>query len=238
MTLVGVNKVVSMRKRPTEFFNRLPIYSSGQVFNYDMPVEFIMEGHNQIVFGNIPSIYDMPQDSVVGCVQLGWEADEEDSTLWKKLVPGNQFHIVRTYILDNPIKCSPTDFQTLSADDLLKLTPFHLPTKLNGVMALKYTFAVRVSNETFETVNLMQELKLDLTPEVKCEALDENGNIRDFKFLSLSCGNKVKRFEFKAEIQTELDRNAEPRLYNSVFEPYGKRTRLQIVFECKTQILW
>ncbi len=238
LTLAGVNPVVGLKERPTEFLKRLPIFSSGEVFNYDMPIEFIMEGHNQIVFGNIPPINDMAEESIIGVVEVGCKADEKENKLWRSMLQGDLYHVIDCFIFEIPIKNEPLNLIRLNADELLKVFPFHRLTLKNGLKDLGSSLKIEMGKQHFWYVSIFHELTLDLTLQVREVVLDEDGNLKNFNYLWLTCDNKEKHFEFKAEIKMEHNGKDEPMLFNSVFEPCGKNTRAQIVFDCSSQLFW
>ena len=238
LTLAGVNKLVGIKHQPMELVNRLLVISSGPVFDYEMPVEFIMEGHNQIVFGNIPPINDMAEESIIGVVEVGCKADEQENKLWRNLLQGDLYQVIDCFIFEIPIKSELLSLNRLNADELLKVFPFHRLTLKNGLKDLGSSLKIEMSKQHFWYVSIFHELTLDLTPQVREVVLDEDGNLKNFNYLWLTCDNKEKRFEFKAEIKMEHNGKDEPMLFNSVFEPCGKNTRSQIVFDCSSQLFW
>ena len=237
MTLARVNPVVGLKERPKVSLKRLPIISSGQVFNYDMPIEFIMECHNQIVFGNIPPINDMSAESIIGVVEMGCEANENEFRLWREMMQGELFLITDCFIFEFPVNQNLVNMYKLNADDLLRIFPFHKLTLLNGLRDLDDTLKVEMGKQAFLHVTILHDLTLDLTPHVKEIVLDEDGNIKGFKFLLLTCDNMEKRFDFKAKLIFEMNGEKEPMLFNSAFDPSGKNIREQIVFDCSSQLL-
>lgn len=235
LTMAGVNKVIGLKERP-ELFERLLLFSRGPVFNYESPIELIMETHNQTVFGKIPPIEKMAKEAIIGIVEMGKEADKDDATLWGKMAGGTAFHVSQCFTFDNPVKCALNQVSRMSAEELMSLFPAHSICSQSNLVCLGGTLGVSMSKEFFELVSYSQRFFLDLTDEVKRELLDEDSNLKNFKKLLLICGNRNKWFEFKAEISTQLNAKMEPMLYNSVLEPSGKDIRRQIVFECKTQL--
>ena len=241
LTVAGARKVVEVNPRPGEIKECQLIISSGRVFNYEMPVEFIMECHNQIVFGNIPPTTEMPREEIVGVVKLGWETDGDRYPMWSKMKMAEQklYYITDCAIFDYPIKRSLIDLEKLDGEIMLRHFSSHSIHHLNTVMQFGEYFKVEMGKQYFELVTIFNRLTLDLTEEVKEEVLDENGNIKnDIKYLILSYGNREKKFVFKAEIRCELNAEGEPMLFHSAFDPSGKSIREQIVFDCETQLLW
>lgn len=238
LTLAGVNKLVGIKHQPMELVNRLLVISSGPVFDYEMPVEFIMEGHNQIVFGNIPPINKMAKDAVVGVVELGWKEEGDVNPLWRNMLQGDLYHVLSCYVFNVPVNLSLVEKLNLTADDLLRALPFHFVDSIYGLADLSKTLLVNLGSYSFGMVDYLHALTLDLTPQVKEVVLDENENIKDFKYLLLTFGNEEKRYEFKAHLKVDHNTKEEPVLYNSVLEPCGKNIRRQIVLDCSSQLFW
>ena len=182
-------------------------------------------------------INDMSAESIIGVVEMGCEANENEFRLWREMMQGELFLITDCFIFEFPVNQNLVNMYKLNADDLLRIFPFHKLTLLNGLRDLDDTLKVEMGKQAFLHVTILHDLTLDLTPQVKEIVLDEDGNIKGFKFLLLTCDNMEKRFDFKAKLIFEMNGEKEPMLFNSVFDPSGKNIREQIVFDCSSQLL-
>lgn len=231
--LVVAGAIPGLPLEASRFVNRerFLVYATKQVMNQELPIEWVMEANNQMVYGNITSWDKLPSNAFVGYVEL--KPDPYiDTSIWGRGFNGQLYKVVMPRIFDNPIPAPSFMLDSARVKDFVASFPAHYLHELNEPWNWDYALEIPVSEALFGHVANVGSLTLDLCGDLKRIVLDENGNLRHFKELLLTCGNRHQAFPFKGEIVTVLNENQEPVLYRSISQDCGKEIREQLVLEC------
>lgn len=210
---------------------RFLVYATEQVKNQELPIEWVMEANNHMVYGNIPSWDKLPSNAFVGHVEIKPEP-YVDTSIWGRGFDGRLYKVVMPRIFDNPIPVPSPMLEFVRVEDFVETFPAHYLHELNKPWSWDYELEIPVCEALFGHVANVGSITLDLCGDLKRVVLDENGNLRHFEELLLICGNRHQAFPFKGEIITVLNENQEPVLYRSISQDCGKEIREQLVLEC------
>ena len=230
LTLSKVCDVASLPERPRER-KCFPIYSEKQVTNpQETPVEWLMEAHNQAVYGNIPDTEKLVQGALLGFFESSGKYPEEPS-FWSKGMEGEVCLVCYARILNHPIYIPEYVLRDLDERILYDLPSYNIDEKYQP-WVIYNALEVPVRRELFDMIPDMGLLTLDLCGDLKNMVLDENGQLVKFTTLHLKCGNLSKSVRFCGEIFTETDPNGNPVLYRSIYEKdkMVTRRRLRLFF--------
>ena len=230
LTLSKVCNVASLPERPRER-KCFPIYSEKQVTNpQETPVEWLMEAHNQAVYGNIPDTEKLVQGALLGFFESSGKYPEEPS-FWSKGMQGEVCLVCYARILNHPIYLPEYVLRDLNEHILYDLPSYDVVEKYQP-WVIHNSLEVPVRRELFDIIPNLGVLTLDLCGDLKKMVLDENGQLVKFKTVHLKCGNLNKSFRFCGEIFTETDSKGEPVLYPTVndYVIRGTRRRLRLFF--------
>lgn len=232
LTLARICPIVSLHERPRER-QRFPIYSRKQVIDpKNTPVEWLMEAHNQAVYGNIPAPENLAKGALTGYIETFGDSLCE-SSIWSRGLRDEQCRVCHSRIFDRPIyiqESAVSDFYI--DDDALDEIQCHFIDEKYQPWVINDALEVPISHELFEKIPNLGVLTLDLCGILKKSVLDENGNLQNFSLLYLSCGNHKKIVKFCGEIFTETDSKGNPVLYPSIYEEdkVVSRRRLRLFF--------
>lgn len=217
LTLARICPVVSLNERPSEK-QRFPIYSRKQVINPEnTPIEWLMEAHNQAVYGNIPAPEDLAQGALTGYIET-WGDSLNESSIWSKGLCKEQCRVCHARIFDRPIYLPEDALRNVHIDDdILNELPCHYVYEKCQPWVISNALEVPLNKGLFDKIPEMGILTLDLCGILKESILDEKGNLRKLTHLYLTCGNLRKIVKFCGEIFTETDINGNPVLYPSVY---------------------
>ncbi len=226
LTLSKVCNVASLPERPRER-KCFPIYAEKQVTNpQETPVEWLMEAHNQAVYGNIPSTEKLVRGALLGFFESRGKYSEEPS-IWSKGMEGEVCLVSYARILNHPIYLPEYVLRDLNERILYDLPSHDIDEKFQP-WVIYNALEVPVRRELFDMIPDIGVLTLDLCGDLKKMILDENGQLVKFTTLHLKCGNLSKSVRFCGEIFTENDSNGEPVLYPTVNDYIEKVTRRRL----------
>ena len=226
LTLSKVCNVASLPERPREK-KCFPIYAEKQVINpKDTPVEWLMEAHNQAVYGNIPVPEKLARGALLGFFASRGKYPEEPS-IWSKGMEGEICHVCYACILNHPIYLPEDVLRDLNEHILYDLPSYEVNEKCQPWIIYN-SLELPVRRELFDIIPNLGMLTLDLCGDLKKMVLDENGQLVKFKTLHLKCGNLSKSVRFCGEIFTETDANGNPVLYQTVNDYVEKVTRRRL----------
>lgn len=232
LTLARICPIVSLQERPRER-QRFPIYSRKQVINSkNTPVEWLMEVHNQAVYGNIPTGENLVQGALTGYIETCGDSLCE-SSIWSRGLRNEQCRVCNARVFDRPIYIPEYAISNVYiGDDVLDEMSSHFIDEQCQPWVIYDALEVPINNELFEKIPNLGVLTLDLCGILKKSVLDKNGNLQKFSLLYLSCGNRKKTVKFCGEIFTETDSNGNPVLYPSIYEEdkVVTRRRLRLFF--------
>ena len=231
LLVAGAIRGVPLKARPSENRERFLVYATKQVENQDLPIEWIMEAYNHAVYGNIPPLSKLPSNAIVGYVDVKPDP-YVDTSIWGKGCHEQLYKVVMPRIFNHPIPVPPfaTDFARV--DYFVDSLPAHFLHELNKPWKWDYALEIPVNEDLFRSIADIGSLTLDLCGDLKRIVLDENGELRHFKELLLTCGNRHQAFPFKGRIAPVLNKNFEPVLYRSISQDCGKDIREQLELEC------
>lgn len=76
---------------------RFLVYATKQVMNQELPIEWVMEANNHMVYGNIPSWDKLPSNAFVGYVEL--KPDPYiDTSIWGRGFDGQLYKVVTCHL--------------------------------------------------------------------------------------------------------------------------------------------
>ena len=222
---------VPLETRPSENRERFLVYATKQVKNPKMPIEWIREAHNQQVFGNIPTADKLAENAIVGYVDV--KSDPFiDTSIWGRWYKGQLFRVVHARIFDTPL-CLPLEaLDNHVIEQLLATLPVYSLAMPNEPFAFGKELEVPVNEVLFRKAAHGCKITLDITSVLSHRVLDEQGELRKFDSLSLTCGNRRRYFEFSGEVTTELNDDFEAVLYPSVSQCCGSDIRNQLELFC------
>lgn len=196
----------------------------------ETPVEWLMEAHNQAVYGNIPATEKLVQGALLGFFESSGKYPEEPS-FWSKGMQGEVCLVCYARILNHPIYLPEYVLRDLDERILYDLPSYNIDEKYQP-WVIYNALEVPVRRELFDMIPDMGLLTLDLCGDLKNMVLDENGQLVKFTTLHLKCGNLSKSVRFCGEIFTETDPNGNPVLYRSIYEKdkMVTRRRLRLFF--------
>lgn len=228
LTLARICPVVPLSERPSEKKHFL-IYSRKQVTSpNNTPIEWIMEAHNQAVYGNITAPGKLALGAITGYIETRGDSLSEPS-IWSKGLLGELCRVSYARILDRPIYIPEYALRDwYISDEALCELPCHYLHDLYRPWEIGDALEVPLCKDLFDNVPDIGVLKLDLCGMLKELVLDENGNLRKFSSLNLTSGNRNKSVKFCADIYTETDSNGNPVLYPSVYDDMATRRRLRL----------
>lgn len=226
LTLARICPVVPLSERAREK-ERFLIYSRKQVTNPEnTPIEWIMEAQNQAVYGNIPALGKLALGAIAGYIET-WGDSLSEPSIWSRGLLGELCRVSYARILDRPIYI-PEDALNdwhISKEALYEL-PCHYVHELCHPWEIGDALEVPLSKDLFDGIPDIGVLTLDLCGLLKDLVLDENGNLKKFSVLNLTCGNRSKSVKFCADIYTEIDSDGNPLLFPSVYDDMATRRRL------------
>lgn len=228
LTLARICPVASFTKRPREKECFL-IYSRKQVTNPEnTPIEWIMEAHNHAVYGNIPAPGKLALGAITGYIETRGDSLSEPS-IWSRGLLGELCRVSYVRIFDRPIYVPENALSDwyISGEALFEL-PRHYIDDLCRPWEVGDALEVPLSKDLFDSIPDIGVLTLDLCGILKELVLDENGNLRKYSSLNLTCGNRSKSVKFCADICTETDGDGNPMLYPSVYDDMATRRRLRL----------
>ena len=231
MTVAKLLPAVSLPSRLKENRQRFLVYATKQVNNLVAPIEWIMEAHNQQVYGNIPSAREITANAIIGYVDVKNDP-YIDTSIWGKCLGGYLYRIVRAQIFDTPLCVPQSLLGSSTINQIVAVLPSHQITVLNEPIAFEAELSVPVCEKIFRTIPQVGKITLDLCGDLIHRVLDKNGELRQFTHLALTCGNRQRDFEFCGEITTDLNDENEPVLYRSISQSCGKDIRRQLVLYC------
>ena len=231
LLVAGAIPAVPLKARPSENRERFLVYATKQVENQDLPIEWIMEAYNHAVYGNIPPLSKLPSNAIVGYVDVKPDP-YVDTSIWGKGCHEQLYKVVMPRIFNHPIPVPPfaTDFARV--DYFVDSLPAHFLHELNKPWDWDYALEIPVNEDLFRSIADIGSLTLDLCGDLKRIVLDENGELRKFEQLLLTCGNRHQEFLFHAEIVLVLDEDEAPALFRSLLQECGKDIRQQIQLLC------
>ena len=236
LLVAGAIPCVPLDTHDFENHERFLVYATKQVENPELPVEWIMEASNHMVYGNIPSLGKLPVGAVVGYVQVKTEPFI-DPTMWGLGFGKQMFRVVIPRIFDMPIPVPEFMMGLAHVEDFVGKFSAHHLHELNKPWNWDYFLEIPVNEALFGNVSEIGSLTLDLWGDLKRIVLDENGELRQFNELLLTCGNRHQEFPYQAEIVSVHDDNDEPVLYPSLYQECGKDVRMQLVLHCDFPIV-
>ena len=228
MAVSNLLPVVPLEVRPDENRNRFLVYATKPVENQEMPIEWIMEACNHMVYGNIPETDRLPINAIVGYVEVCCHPCS-DRSIWTALYRIPMYRVINARIFTYPLRVSRSALESNFIGQILDSIPVydvHAPRKpeVQGD-----ELVLPVNTKLFIRASLGSELTLDLNGELACQVLDVHGELRRFLQLTLTCGICCLRFKFKGEIAVVLNGKAEPVLYPSVLQSCGRDIRKQLI---------
>ena len=228
LTLARICPIVSLNERP-RVRQRFPIYSRKQVINpKNTPIEWLMEAHNQAVYGNIPAPENLPKGALTGYIETFGDSLCE-SSIWSRGLRDEQCRVCHARIFDCPIYISEYAVNDVYIyDDVLDEMTCHYIDEQCQPWVINDALEVPISNELFEKIPNLGVLTLDLCGILKKSVLDENGNLLKFSYLYLTSGNRKKIVKFCGEIFTETNSNGDPVFYPSIYEDDKMVTRRRL----------
>ena len=230
LTLTDAIPAVRLGARPFENGQRYYVFATfKQVPNQELPIEWVMEVHNHQVFGNIPANDELPE-----CAYLGWvEVSDQpyaDSSIWSYGHGGSMFRVIRRGIFEQPVAIKP--FKYYHYERQLEAAPvFHLH-ECYEPMDWGAELELPVNGTLFDTISRVGQITLDLFGRLASCVLDDDGELKPFKQLTLACGNRRRSFYFHGEIVVDLDENCEPVLYPSLLDPTEYDIRKRLFLDC------
>lgn len=226
LTLSKVCNVASLPERPREK-KCFPIYAEKQVINpKDTPVEWLMETHNQAVYGNIPAPEKLVRGALLGFFASSGKYPEEPS-IWSRGMEGEICHVCYAHIFNHPIYLPEDVLRDLNERILYDSPSYEVDEKCQP-WVIYNSLELPIRRDLFDMIPDMGVLTLDLCGDLKKMVLDENGQLVKFKTLHLKCGNLNKSVRFCGEIFTETDSNGNPVLYPTVNDYIEKVTRRRL----------
>ena len=231
LLVAGAIRGVPLRVHPSEKVERFLVYATKQVADKELPIEWVMEANNQMVYGNIPSWDNLPSNAFVGHIEVKPEP-YADASVWARGFKGQLYQVVMPRIFDELIPAPSSMLEFVRVEDFMATFPAHYLHELNKPWNWDYELEIPISEAMFGHMAQVGSLTLDLCSDLKRIVLDENGNLRHFKELLLICGNRHQAFPFMGEIVPVLNENFEPVLYRSISQDCGHEIRQQLVLEC------
>ena len=197
----------------------------------DTPIEWLMEAHNQAVYGNIPALENLAKGALTGLIETNGDSLCE-SSIWSRGLRDEQCRVSYSRIFDRPIYLPESALSNVDFDDdfLYDLPYYEVEKKRTWVS--DYALSIPLNKGIFDNISNLGVLSLDLCESLKESILDENGNLKKFSYLYVNSGNRIKIVKFYGEIFTETDSNGNPVLYPSIYEKdkMVTRRRLRLFF--------
>ena len=231
LLVAGAIRGVPIKARPSVNRERFLVYATKQVEDLELPIEWVMEANNQMVYGNIPSWDNLSSNAFVGHVEICPEP-YADTSVWGRGFKEQLYQVIMPRIFDKPIPAPLFMLEFARVEDFVATFPAHYLHELNKPWSWDYELEIPISEAMFGHMAMNGSLTLDLCGDLKRIVLDENGELRHFKELLLTCGNRHQAFPFKGSIAPVLNKNFEPVLYRSISQDCGKDIRKQLVLEC------
>lgn len=230
LTLTDAIPAVRLGARPFVSGQRFYVYATfEQVPNQEFPVEWMMEAHNHQVYGNIPTDDELPDCAFLGWVEVKYQP-YADSSIWSYGHGGSMFRVIRRGIFEHPIDLQP--FKGNLYESRLETAPvFHLH-ECYEPMDWGAELELPVNGTLFSTISRVGQITLDLFGRLASCVLDDDGELKPFTLLTLTCGNRRRSFNFHGEIVADLDENCEPVLYPSLLDPTGYDIRKRLFLDC------
>lgn len=228
MAVSNLLPVVPLEVRPDENRNRFLVYATKPVENQEMPIEWIMDAYNHMVYGNIPEADRLPINAIVGYVEVCYHPCS-DRSIWTARYRIPMYRVINARVFTYPLHVSKPALESNFIGQILDSIPVydvHAPRKpeVQGD-----ELVLPVNTKLFIRASLGSELTLDLNGELACQVLDVHGELRRFLQLTLACGICRLRFKFQGEIAAVLNGKAEPVLYPSVLQSCGRDIRKQLI---------
>lgn len=232
LLLTGALPAVRFKERIIENRQRFFVLATDeQVSEPGLPVEWLMEAHNHQVYGNIPPDGELPDNAFYGWIEVSRQPYATTS-IWCMGQDGTPYRVVRPRIFDLPLAMPGRAYEDYLFEHVLDAIPVHYldvcyePTDWGEELELP------VNEKLFNSINCVGKVTLDLYGKIASCVLDEDGELKKFKLLTLACGNRRRSFSFFGEIVTVLNEKWEPVLYPSLLEPCGLNIRKQLVLHC------
>ena len=228
MAVSNLLPFVPLEVRPDENRNRFLVYATKSVENQEVPIEWVMEAYNHMVYGNIPETDRVPINAIVGYVEVCCHPCS-DRSIWTALYRIPMYRVINARIFTYPLRVSRSALESNFIGQILDSIPVydvHAPRKPK---AHGDELVLPVNTKLFRQASIGGELTLDLNGELACQVLDKRGELRRFLLLTLTCGIHCLRFKFQGEIAVVLNGNAEPVLYPSVLQSCGRDIRKQLI---------
>jgi hypothetical protein len=236
MAVSNLLPVVPLEVRTDENRNRFLVYATKSVENQEVPIEWVMEAYNHMVYGNIPETDRVPINAIVGYVEVCCHPCP-DRSIWTARYRIPMYRVVKSRVFAYPLHVLRSALESNFIGQILGTIPVydvHAPcmpeTKCDELV-------LPVNTKLFRRASLGGELTLDLSDELACQVLDKNGVLRRFLLLTLTCGIHRLRFKFQGEIAVVLNGNAEPVLYPSVLQSCGRDIRKQLILSLVSTLM-
>lgn len=236
LLVAGAIPAVPLKARLSENRERFLVYATKQVENQDLPIEWIMEAYNHAVYGNIPPLSKLPSSAIVGYVDVMPEP-YVDSSIWGKGSQEQLFKVVMPRIFNHPIPVGSLVVDFADVNRFVNLFPAYSIHELNKPWSWHCELEIPVNEALFPHIADIGTLTLDLCGDLKRIVLDENGELRKFNQLTITCGNRYQEFLFHADIVPVLDEDEAPALFPSLLQECGKDIRLQLQLLCEFPLI-
>jgi len=232
LMLTGAIPAVRLKSHPIANRQRFFVYATDeQVSEPGLPVEWLMETHNHQVYGNIPSEDMLPNGAFLGWIEVV-DHPYATTSFWCMEQEGSVFRVVRPRIFDHPLAMPSNAYEDYLFEHLLDAIPVFYLHEFAEPMDWGEELELPVNERLFNTIIRVGKITLDIFGTLASCVLDENGELKKFKLLTLACGNRRRCFNFHGEIDTDLNENWEPILYPSLLEPCGFEIRRRLVLHC------
>ena len=216
---------------PEGWYEDYLVYATEAVSNDQMPLEWLMEIHNEQVFGNLPPTDELPVNAFIGVVSFSKEPPRKES-VWTQGIQGPVYEVFTSCVFDKPFR---TDH--LRTDlDLGAMLPSHVFCNVHRPHKDIF-LTLYVGDETFSLATAGGTIMLDLTDEIRNLILldpENEADLRHFDILCLVCGKREKLFDIKdgIEIIYEYGDDGNPVTYPSVKSPEKRLMRISVLISC------
>ena len=208
------------------------VYATKQVFNPQTPLEWLMEIHNEQLFGNLGETDDLPVNAFIGYVTF--RRDElAKPTVWTRGMKSPVYEVFTAHVFDMP-------FRSDCSQRYLRLKDW-LPSHVFWLMRPAYFIFLNlhVTESVFARAIAGGSIIIDLTEEMRRLILwdgENETNMKEIKALSLVCGRRRKLFDVEDRITIlyETDGEGKPVLYPTLV-PGEKKMRVSVRFDCGKQ---
>lgn len=236
MAVSNLLPAVPLEVRPDENQNRFLVYATKPVENQEMPIEWVMEAYNHIVYGNISENDRLTINAIVGHVEVCCHPCS-DRSIWTARYRTPMYRVINARVSTYPLRVPKSVLDNNYIRQILNTIPVydvHAPHKPE---AHGDELVLPVNTKLFHHASLGGEISLDLNGELASQVLNKRGELRRFMRLTLTCGIYRIRFKFQGRVSIVINESDEPVLYPSVLQSCGRDICKQLILSLGSTLM-